>query len=174
MLISLLALLTMLTPNRDGERWRDVYDDAPLRLRLSAERRRYTVGDTFRVVLEAKNTSDRPLMIRRNWHEQVVYYHIHPLTGEQIEWPGRVRIATMLDSTDVVTLPPGARYRVVRPVKILIDEDVATFAFRVKFVSPKDLSGRYRMWEGHVWSNPITVTVAAQKSKPRPLLPRQR
>jgi hypothetical protein len=143
--------------------WHDVYDDAPLQLRLRPSKVTYAVGDTFRISLEAVNTSDHAVLLRRDWREQLVYYHIHPNTGEQVEWPGRVRIATVVDSNDVVTLRPGGSYGVSRPIKVLIGEDVATFDFRVKMVGPKDLNARYAMWQGQVWSNPIRVTVVGGK-----------
>jgi hypothetical protein len=159
--ILLLAVLCSVAAAADG--WHDIYHDAPLDLRLNSDRQRYAVGDTFRIQLAATNSSDRTVLLRRDWREQLVLYHIHPTTGEQVEWPGRVRIATQVDSTDVVSLKPGESFEFERPVRIFIDEDVAQFDFRVKLVGPKDLHGRHAMWQGHVWSNPIKVVVTAKQ-----------
>ncbi|MEO0073678.1 MAG: hypothetical protein ABIK43_03315 [candidate division WOR-3 bacterium] len=140
-------------------RWRRVYDDAPIRLRLRPVRSRYFVGETLRVSIYAVNTSDREVLIRRNWREQIVCYHIHPYTGEQIEWPAYINTATWLDSSDVVRLQPGDSFGMVRNIKELIPEDAATFDFRVKLVGVKDYGRRFNTWEGEVWSNPIRLTV---------------
>jgi len=159
--VLLLMLTTCGLAATPGE-WQGVYHDAPLNLRLSSDKPRYAVGDTFRIQLAVTNSSDRPVLLRRDWREQLVLYHIHPTTGEQVEWPGRVRIATQVDSADVVSLRPGASYESGRPVRVFIEEDVAEFDFRVKLVGPKDLYGRYAMWQGHVWSNPIRVVVTGR------------
>lgn len=158
-LLGLYVLAMICSPATSTGKWLGVYHDAPLVLHLESDRPRYAVGDTFRIRLTATNSSDRTVVLRRDWREQLVLYHIHPTTGEQVEWPGRVRIATQVESTDVVSLKPGASHEFERPIRVFIDEDVSEFDFRVKLVGPKDLYGRYAMWQGHVWSNPIRVTV---------------
>lgn len=148
-----------LRPTR-AARWRRVYDDAPIRVRLRPVKPRFFVGETLRVSIYAVNTSDREVLLRRNWREQIVCYHIHPYTGEQIEWPAYINTATWLDSSDIVRLLPGDSFGMVRNIKELIPEDVATFDFRVKLVGVKDYGRRFDTWEGEAWSNPIRITVA--------------
>jgi len=139
--------------------WHGVYDDAPLAVKIRADRASYHIGDTFRIWVTATSTSDRPVLLRRNWKEQLVFYHIHPTTGEQIEWPGRINNATWLDSTDVVRLKPGASYSVLRLVRVFIEDDVSTFEFRVKLCGVKDYGRKFDTWQGEAWSNAIKVTV---------------
>jgi len=136
-----------------------VYDDAPFRVHLAAVKPAFRVGDTMRVGIYALNTSDRDVLLRRNWREQVVCYHIHPATGEQVEWPTYVCNAAWLDSADVVRLAPGDSFGMVRNIKELIPEDVATFEFRVKLCGVKDYGRRFDTWRGEAWSNPVRVTV---------------
>lgn len=140
--------------------WHGVFHDAPLAVALKAEQPSYRVGDTFRIRVTATNSSDRPVLVRRDWREQVVCYHINPTTGEQIEWPGRINTATWLDSSDVVRLKPGASYSVLTPKHIFGEDDVATFEFRVKLCGVKDFARKYDTWQGQAWSNAIKVTVA--------------
>lgn len=144
---------------RSAGRWQRVYDDAPVRVHLRSLRPAFRVGDTMRVSVYAVNTSDREVLLRRNWREQLVCYHIHPTTGEQVEWPNYINTATWLDSADVVRLAPGDSYGMVRNIKELIQEDVATFDFRVKLVGVKDYAGRFATWQGEAWSNPVRITV---------------
>ena len=91
---------------------------------ITPSKKVYQVGDSFRLNITATNTSDRDLLIKKDWKEQLVFYHIHPTTGEQIEWPGKVLIATWMDSTDVVRLEPNQSYTVNRYVRTWIPEDV--------------------------------------------------
>jgi len=128
----------------------------------------FRVGDTFRLRITATNTSDRDLLIKRDWKEQLVFYHLlspSPLTPRPspVEWPGRALIATWMDSTDVVRLEPNQSYTVSRYVRTWIPEDVSTFQFRLKLVGIKDYGRKFDMWQGIAWSNPITLTV-----KPKP------
>lgn len=139
--------------------WRGIYDDAPIALRIHPDRARYRVGDTFRIVLTAWNTSDRPVEMRRDWREQVSYYHLHPATGQQIEWPGRVCNAARVEAADVLRLRPGERYSVTRAIRLFSADDVAEFQFRVKLWGVRDLNCRFSLWEGQVWSNSVRVTV---------------
>lgn len=143
-------------------RWRRVYDDAPIRVHLRPAKSRFSVGETLRVSIYAVNTSDRVVLIRRNWREQIVCYHLHPRTGEQIEWPTYINTATWLDSNDVVRLQPGDSFGMVRNIKKLIPEDAATFHFRVKLVGVKDYGHRFDTWEGEAWSNPVRITVTGR------------
>jgi len=139
--------------------WRGVYDDAPIAVHITPNKKVFHVGDTLRLNITATNTSDRAVLLKRDWKEQLVFYHIHPTTGEQVEWPGRVLIATWLDSTDVVRLKPGKSYTVKRDVRVWIPDDVATFPFRLKLVGVKDYGRRFDTWQGIAWSNAITLTV---------------
>jgi hypothetical protein len=159
-LFSLLALHSSLFAQGV---WRGVYDDAPIAVHITPSQKVYQVGDSFRLSITATNTSDRDLLIKRDWTEQLVFYHLHPTTGEQIEWPGKVLIATWMDSTDVVRLEPNQSYTVNRYVRTWIPEDVATFQFRLKLVGIKDYGRKFDMWQGIAWSNAATLTV-----KPRP------
>jgi hypothetical protein len=139
--------------------WHGIYDDAPVRVRVAASRRVFHVGDTFELQVTALNTSDRTLLLRRDWREQLSFYHLHPQTGEQVEWPGRVCNAAVIDSNDVVRLDPGERYSVKRRLKVLTGDDVAEFDFRVRLWGVKDYGERFRMWAGSAWSGPIRVRV---------------
>jgi hypothetical protein len=140
--------------------WRGVYHDGPIAVRIVPNQESYVVGDTFRLSITATNTSDRQVLVRRNWREQLTLYHIHPTTGEQIEWPGRVCVATWVDSSDVVRLEPGEGYTVQRLVRTWIPDDIATFDFRLKLTGVKDYAYRYDMWQGIAWSNALRVTVS--------------
>jgi hypothetical protein len=142
--------------------WRGVYHDGPIAVRITPNKKDFHVGDTFRLTITATNTSDRDLLIKKDWKEQLVFYHIHPTTGEQIEWPGRALIATWLDSTDVVRLKPDESYTVNRNVRIWIPDDVARFQFRLKLVGVKDYGRKFDTWQGIAWSNAITLTVKPQ------------
>jgi hypothetical protein len=139
--------------------WHGVYDDAPLSVHITPDKEVYQVGDSFRLSITATNTSDRGLLIKRNWKEQLVFYHIHPTTGEQIEWPGKLLIATWMDSSDVVRLEPAQSYTVDRYVRTWIPEDASTFQFRLALGGIKDYAYKFDMWQGIAWSNPITLTV---------------
>jgi hypothetical protein len=139
--------------------WHGVYQDGPIAVHIVPNKSVCQVGDTFRLAITAKNTSDRDLLIKRDWKEQLVFYHLHPATGEQIEWPGRVLIATWLDSSDVVRLKPDESYTVKRDVRVWTPDDVATFQFRLKLVGVKDYGRKFDTWQGIAWSNAITLTV---------------
>jgi len=143
--------------------WHGIYDDAPIAVHITPSKTVYQVGDSFRLSITATNTSDRALLIKKDWKEQLVFYHLHPATGEQIEWPGKMLIATWMDSTDVVRLEPNQSYTVNREVRTWIPEDVSRFQFRLKLVGIKDYGCKFDMWQGIAWSNPITLTV-----KPKP------
>jgi len=158
--------------------WRGVYDDAPIAVHITPNRKVFRVGDTFRLAITATNTSDRAVLLKRDWKEQLVFYHLRPrdmtvlsdnpdrvpkAEDEQVEWPGRALIATWLDSTDVVRLEPGESYTVKRDIRVWIPEDASTFQFRLKLVGVKDYGRRFDTWQGIAWSNAITLTV-----KPRP------
>jgi hypothetical protein len=143
--------------------WRGVYSDGPVSVHITPNHKTFSVGDTFRLTITATNTSDRDLLIKRDWKEQLVLYHIHPTTGEQIEWPGRLLIATWMDSSDVVRLKPNQTYTVDRYIRVWIPEDVSTFQFRLKLGGIKDYAYKFDMWQGIAWSNAITLTV-----KPKP------
>ena len=161
--VSTLAFLLLTLSFATAGQWRGIYDDAPLAVHISSTRKVYQVGDSSRLSITATNTSDRALLIKKDWKEQLVFYHLHPTTGEQVEWPGNVLIATWMDSTDVVRLEPNQNYTVSRYVRTWIPEDVSTFQFRLKLVGIKDYGRKFDMWQGIAWSNPITLTV-----KPRP------
>ena len=139
--------------------WRGVYDDGPVAVHITPNHKVFSVGDTFRLTITATNTSDRDLLIKRNWKEQLVLYHIHPTTGEQIEWPGRLLTATRMDSNDVVRLKPNQSYTVNRYIRAWIPDDVSTFRFRLKLGGVKDYNRKFDMWQGIAWSNPVTLTV---------------
>jgi hypothetical protein len=153
--------------------WHGVYQDGPIAIRIVPSKKVYQVGDSFRLTITATNTSDRDLLIKRDWKEQLVFYHLLPSSldprpsplapSSQVEWPGKVLIATWMDSTDVVRLEPNQSYTVNRYVRTWIPEDVATFQFRLKLVGIKDYGRKFDMWQGIAWSNPITLTF-----KPRP------
>ena len=143
--------------------WRDVYHDGPISVHIKPNKKVYVVGDTFRLSIAATNTSDRDVLIKRDWKEQLVLYHLHPSTGEQIEWPGQLLIATWMDSSDVVRLEPNQSYTVNRYVRTWIPEDVSTFQFRLKLGGIKDYGRKFDMWQGIAWSNAVTLTV-----KPKP------
>ncbi len=139
--------------------WHGVYDDAPISVHIKPSKRLYHVGDTFRLSITATNTSDRDLLIKRDWNEQLVFYHIHPGTGEQIEWPGQLLLATWVDSSDVVRLAPNESYTIKRDIRVWTTDDVATFPFRLKLGGIKDYGHKFAMWRGIAWSNAITLTV---------------
>lgn len=143
--------------------WHGIYDDAPIAVHITASKKVYQVGDSFRLNITATNTSDRDLLIKKDWKEQLVFYHLRPTTGEQIEWPGKVLIATWMDSADVVRLKPNQSYTVKRYVRTWIPEDVATFQFRLKLVGIKDYGRKFDTWQGVAWSNPITLTVRPKR-----------
>jgi hypothetical protein len=143
--------------------WRGVYDDAPIAVHITPNHKTFSVGDTFSLSITATNTSDRDLLMKRDWKEQLVLYHIHPTTGEQIEWPGRLLTATWMDSSDAVRLKPNQSYSVNRFIRVWIPEDVSTFQFRLKLGGIKDYGRKFDMWQGIAWSNAVTLTV-----KPRP------
>ena len=163
--------------------WHGVYDDAPISLHITPSKKVYQVGDTFRLSITATNTSDRALLIKKDWKEQLVFYHLRTqdmpgkpglyrasersgglsrfsrVQTEQIEWPGQVLVATWLDSSDVVRLKPGESYTVKRDVRVWTSDDVARFPFRLKLVGIKDYGRKFDTWQGIAWSNPITLTV---------------
>ncbi len=139
--------------------WHGIYHDGPIAVRIAPNQKSYVVGDTFRLTVTATNTSDHDVLMRKNWNEQLVLYHIHPTTGEQVEWPGRVCVATWLDSSDVVRLKPGQDYAVKRLIRRWIPEDVSTFEFRLKLVGVKDYARRFDTWQGIAWSNALRITV---------------
>jgi hypothetical protein len=139
--------------------WRGIYADGPVSVHITPNHNTFLVGDTFRLDITATNTSDRDLLVKRNWKEQLVLYHIHPTTGEQIEWPGQLLMATWMDSSDVVRLGPNQTYKVNRYIRVWIPEDASTFQFRLKLGGVKDYAYKFDMWQGIAWSNPITLTV---------------
>jgi len=143
--------------------WHGVYHDGPIAVRITPSKKLYHVGDTFRLSVTAINTSDRGLTIKRDWREQLQFYHLHPETGEQVEWPGRVLLATWVDSADVVRLGPGKSYTVKRDVRVWKADDAAIFPFRVKWVGVRDCGRTFNTWQGIAWSNAISLAV-----KPRP------
>jgi hypothetical protein len=143
--------------------WRGVYHDGPVSVHIVPNQKLYHVGDTFRLSIKATNTSDRALLIKRDWKEQLVLYHLHPTTGEQIEWPGKLLIATWMDSSDVVRLEPNESYTVKRDVRVWTADDVATFHFRLKLGGVKDYGRKFDMWQGIAWSNAITLTVRPKR-----------
>ncbi len=160
--------------------WRGVYHDGPIAVRITSNKKVFHAGDTFRLAITATNTSDRDLLIKRDWKEQLVFYHLlrpsllvrspqSPVPSPQslvpplqVEWPGRALIAAWLDSTDVVLLKPDERYTVSRDVRVWIPDDVASFQFRLKLVGVKDYGRRFDTWQGIAWSNAITLTVKPQ------------
>ncbi len=87
--------------------WHGICHDGPVTVHISPNRKTFSVGDTFRLDITVANTSDRDLLIRWNWNEQIMLYHIHSTTDEQIEWSGQLCIATWMDSSDVVKLSPN-------------------------------------------------------------------
>jgi len=139
--------------------WHGVYHDGPVSVHIASNQKVFQVGDSFRLSITATNTSDRNLLTKRDWEEQLVFYHINPSTGEQVEWPGKLLIATWMDSTDVVRLEPNQGYTVNRYVRTWIPEDVSTFQFRVKLGGIRDYGRKFDMWQGIAWSNAITLTV---------------
>jgi hypothetical protein len=139
--------------------WHGVYDDAPISVHITPSKKLYHVGDTFRLSIKATNTSDRALLIKRDWNEQLVFYHIHPTTGEQIEWPGQLLIATWMDSSDVVRPESNESYTVKRDVRVWTDDDAATFPFRIKLGGIKDYGHKFATWRGIAWSNAIALSV---------------
>ena len=156
--------------------WHGVYDDSPIAVHITSNRKVFHVGDTFRLIVTATNTSDRDVLLKRDWKEQLVCYDIaaHDIAGgdvtqsssigivsqaEQVEWPGRVLTATRMDSADVVRLRPNESHTVNREVRAWTADDVATFSFRLKLVGAKDLSHNFDMWHGVAWSNAVTLTV---------------
>jgi hypothetical protein len=141
-----------------------VYDDAPIAVHITPNRNIFRVGDTFRLAVTATNTSDRELLIKRDWSEQLVFYHLpgpSPLVPNPspIEWPGKALVATWVDSSDVVLLRPNESYSVRRDVRVWTRDDVATFPFRLKLVGVKDFGRRVDTWQGIAWSNAIGLTV---------------
>jgi hypothetical protein len=151
--------------------WHGIYDDAPIAVHITPSKRVYQVGDSFRLSITATNTSDRALLIKRDWNEQLVFYHIPPhapspqplAPSSQVEWPGKVLVATWMDSTDVVRVEPNQSYTVNRYVRTWIPEDVSTFQFRLKLVGIKDYGRKFDMWQGNAWSNPITLSVRPKR-----------
>jgi len=143
--------------------WRGIYDDAPIAVHITPNKKVYQVGDSFRLTITATNTSDRELLIKQDWQEQLVFYHIHPTTGEQIEWPGQLLIATWMDSSDAVRFAPNESYRVKRDVRVWTADDAATFPFRLKLGGIKDLGHKFAMWQGIAWSNAIALTVRPKR-----------
>jgi hypothetical protein len=157
------ALLLLNLSFATAGQWRGVYDDAPISVHITPDKKLYHVGDTFRLSITATNTSDRALLIKKDWKEQLMFYHIHPTTGEQVEWPGQLLIATWMDSSDVVRLDPDKSYAVKRDVRVWTTDDVATFPFRLKLGGIKDYGHRFDTWQGFAWSNPITLTVKPKR-----------
>jgi hypothetical protein len=139
--------------------WHGVYDDAPVSVHITPNHKTFSVGDTFRLTITATNTGDRNLLMKRDWKEQLVLYHIHPVTGEQVEWPGRLLVATWMDSSDVVRLKPNQSYTVNRYIRVWTPEDVSTFQFRLKLGGIKDYGRKFDTWQGIAWSNAVTLTV---------------
>lgn len=139
--------------------WHGVYHDGPIAVTIVANRPSYRAGDTFRLRVRATNQSDRSVLLKTGWREQLSCYHLHPLTGEQIEWPGRVLRAAPLESTEVVRLAPGRSHEESRDVRVFVPADASTFQFRLTLRGVRDLTGRVDAWQGVVWSNPISVTV---------------
>jgi hypothetical protein len=160
-----------------GSAWHGVYQDGPIAVHITPSRRVYQVGDSFRLQITATNTSDRDVLIKRDWAEQLAFYHLRPrdmtelsdksdrvpkAEDEQVEWPGNVLIATWMDSSDVVRLRPNESYVVNREIRVWTPDDVATFPFRLKLVGIKDYGRKFDMWQGVAWSNPVTLTVKAR------------
>jgi hypothetical protein len=184
LLVSSFVILT--SSFATAGQWHGIYDDAPIAVHITPNGRLYHVGDTFRLSITATNTSDRALLIKRDWKEQLVFYHLMPQVRDsgsgadsgirtpvpspqpptpfrQIEWPGQLLIATWTDSSDVVRLEPNESYTVNRDVRVWTTDDVATFPFRLKLGGIKDFGHKFAMWQGVAWSNPIALTV-----KPKP------
>jgi hypothetical protein len=162
--------------------WRGVYHDGPVSVHIVPNKKFYHVGDTFRLSITATNTSDRALLIKKDWKEQLVFYHLMaqasdsgsggdsgirtpvpspqpPTPFRQVEWPGQLLIATWMDSSDVVRLEPNESYTVKRDVRVWTTDDVATFPFRLKLGGIKDYGYKFDMWQGIAWSNAIALTV---------------
>jgi hypothetical protein len=158
-----LAFLLLTLSFATAAQWHGIYHDGPISVHITPNQKSFVVGDTFRLSITATNTSDRDLLIKRDWKEQLVFYHLHPTTGEQVEWPGKVLVATWMDSIDVVRLEPNQSYTDNRYVRTWIPEDASTFQFRLKLVGIKDYGHKFDTWQGIAWSNPITLTV-----KPKP------
>ena len=166
--------------------WHGIYSDAPIAVHVTPSKNVYHVGDTFRLSITATNTSDRDLLIKRDWKEQLVFYHLMPQVRDsgsgadsgirtpvpspqpptpfrQIEWPGQLLIATWMDSSDVVRLEPNESYTVKRDVRVWTADDVATFPLRLKLGGVKDFGHKFDMWQGIAWSNAITLTVRPKR-----------
>jgi hypothetical protein len=174
----LVSGLCILNSGFSGWIWHGIYSDAPLAVHITPNKKLYRVGDTFRLSITATNTSDRELLIKRDWKEQLVFYHLRPrdmtelsdnsdrvpkAEGEQIEWPGQLLLATWMDSSDVVRLKPSESYTVKRDVRVWTTDDVATFPFRLKLGGIKDYGHRFAMWQGIAWSNAITLIVRPKR-----------
>lgn len=153
-MVLVLAVLLAAVPG-----WRGVYHDGPIAVTIAADRQSYRAGDTFRLRVRATNRSDRSVLVKTGWREQLSCYHLHPLTGEQVEWPGRVLRAAPLESTDVVRLVPGQSHEECRSVRVFVPADVSQFQFRLTLCGVRDLTGSVDAWQGIAWSNPIAVTV---------------
>jgi hypothetical protein len=162
--------------------WHGVYDDSPVAVHIVPNKNVYKVGDSFRLKITATNTSDRALLIKKDWKEQLVFYHLPspsplvPARGSslapnpqplappsQVEWSGQLLIATWMDSSDVVLLKPHQSYTVNRYVRTWIPEDVSTFPFRLKLGGVKDYGHKFDMWRGIAWSNAIKLTVQPKR-----------
>jgi len=155
----LTSVFCILTSASASGVWHGVYHDGPISVHITPNQKSFGVGDTFRLAITATNTSDRDLLMKRDWKEQLVLYHIHPTTGEQIEWPGQLLTATWMDSSDVVRLKSNQSYTVNRYIRVWIPEDVSTFQFRLKLGGIKDYGRKFDMWQGIAWSGPITLTI---------------
>ena len=159
----LMSAFCILTSAFASGVWHGIYHDGPVAIHITPCKKVFQVGDSFRLSITATNTSDRELFVKRDWTEQLVFYHIQPVAGEQIEWPGKLLIATWMDSSDVVRLVPNQSYTVTRYVRTWIPEDVSTFQFRLKLGGIKDYGHKFDMWQGIAWSNPITLTVKPRR-----------
>ena len=158
------AFLLLTLSFANAGQWRGIYQDGPIAVHITSDKKVYHVGDTFQLSITATNTSDRDVLIKRDWKEQLVFYHLPgpsplALDPSPVEWPGRVLIATWVDSTDVVRLKPGKSYSLQRDVRVWTPDDVATFPFRAKLVGVKDFGHKFDTWRGIAWSNAITLTV---------------
>ncbi len=142
--------------------WHGVYHDSPLALKVRPDRARYHPADTFRITVTATNTSDRPVLLRRNWREQLVFYHLNPLDSFMVEWPGRVNTATWLKPDDTVLVRPGQSYSFSRLVYVFIPEDTLPFQFRVKLVGVKDYGRVFATWQGEVWSPAVRINLSSR------------
>ncbi|MBM3322160.1 hypothetical protein FJY69_01570 [candidate division WOR-3 bacterium] len=159
--IILIPLSALLVPHSSlMAQWHGVYHDSPLALEVRPDRASYHPGDTFRVTVSATNTGDRLLLLRRDWREQLVFYHLNPLDSFMVEWPGRVNTATWLKPDDTVLLRPGQRYSFTRLVYVFIPEDTLPFPFRVKLVGVKDYGRVFATWQGETWSPAIVVNLS--------------